>query len=208
MESHTHAGFVYMKREAFQLVRGPQYVGSLAAVPQVGRRERNLRRPGKLAGARGAALSRVRFSAPSTPLPAPGARRGAVPQTTRSRGGWVWGLGSHCRRIRPQSAVPPSPEAAWMEPPLPVGAQPLAVSAGEKGEGRPRRAAGGGRGPCGTRRGGATGWPRGRAEWGRGPAREAKPGGAGEGGRGGGWVEDPLRPQCTIPPHRASKGDP
>ncbi|XP_029096059.1 inositol polyphosphate 5-phosphatase OCRL-1 [Monodon monoceros] len=60
--------------------RRPQSDGSLPAVPQVGRRGRNLRRPGKLAGAGGAALSRVRLPAPGSRLPAPG-----TPCPARSR---------------------------------------------------------------------------------------------------------------------------
>lgn len=60
--------------------RRPRSDGSLPAVPQVGRRGRNLRRPGKLAGAGGAALSRVRLPAPGSRLPAPG-----TPCPARSR---------------------------------------------------------------------------------------------------------------------------
>lgn len=97
-------------------------VECLAAVPEVGHRRRTLRRPGKLAGARGAALSRIRLSAP-------GSHRGAFLKTTRSRGAGAGGRWRHCRWIRPQAAAPLNPEAARMELPLPVGAQPLVVSA-------------------------------------------------------------------------------
>lgn len=47
------------------------------AVPQLGRRGRNLRRPGKLAGVGGAALSRVRLPAPGSGLQAAGCPRPA-----------------------------------------------------------------------------------------------------------------------------------
>lgn len=42
----------------------------------------------------------------------------------------MYGRGGQRRRIRPQSAAQLSPEAARMEPPLPVGAQPLATVEG------------------------------------------------------------------------------
>ncbi|KAM7338469.1 hypothetical protein ACRRTK_001953 [Alexandromys fortis] len=45
-----------------------------------------------------------------------------------SRGGWAAGRRRRCRGIRWQSAAPQSLEAALMEPQLPIGAQPLAVS--------------------------------------------------------------------------------
>lgn len=104
------------------------------------------------------------------------------------------GPGRPCRRIRPQAAAPLNPEAARMELPLPVGAQPLAVSSREKGEGRPRRAevglgwaaerGGGERGRCGVARRPT------QAGEGAGAGDDAW--GTGEGGRGAAESRRPL----------------
>uniref|UniRef100_A0ABI7W3G2 phosphoinositide 5-phosphatase n=2 Tax=Felinae TaxID=338152 RepID=A0ABI7W3G2_FELCA len=75
-----------------------------------------------------------------------------------------------------------------MEPPLPVGAQPLAVSTRGKGEGRPRRAGGAGVGGTAERGRGVGGRSDSEAEPSRGggPAREAMPWAPRRAGRGAG----------------------
>ncbi|XP_049500221.1 inositol polyphosphate 5-phosphatase OCRL isoform X2 [Panthera uncia] len=75
-----------------------------------------------------------------------------------------------------------------MEPPLPVGAQPLAVSTRGKGEGRPRRAGGAGVGGTAERGRGVGGRSDSEAELSRGggPAREAMPWAPRRAGRGAG----------------------
>lgn len=125
----------------------------------------------------------ARLPAPGSRLPAPGARC-PVPcaelflKQRATKGGG----------IRPQSAAPLSPEAAGMEPPLPVGAQPLAVSTRGKGEGRPRRTGGAGVGGTAERGRGVGGRSDSEAEPSRGggPAREAMPWAPRRAGRGAG----------------------
>ena len=152
---------------------------------------------------------RAWLPAPGSPRPAPRARHGAVSLRTRSRGEGVWGRGRQCRRIRPQSAAPPSLEAAGMEPPLPVGVQPLAVSAWEKGGGE---AAWGGAGVRGTadRGGGAArgrSGPEAELSGGAGPAREAlSPTLGREGGLRGGSLPPPHT--AGPLPGSASRRDP